>query len=100
MNSNENLIKVGDRIQKPVIKGYSTGVEEHIETFLVVEILDLGKGKLWAGGHMVGTTDPRGDLHLGREDHKTYIAPVDYFAVDHSDEPKGMLDMSKMKKVS
>lgn len=99
MNSNENLIKVGDRIQKPVIKGYSTGVEEHIETFLIVEIIDFGKGKLVAGGYMIDTTDPRGDLHLNREDHKTYVLEVDYFMTDHSNDG-GMLDLSKIKKVS
>ncbi|WMI34122.1 hypothetical protein SLAY_36 [Microbacterium phage Slay] len=99
MNNNENLIKVGDKIQKPVIKGYSTGMEEHIETFLVVELVTVGKNNvLWAGGHMIATTDPRGDLHLGREDHKTYILPVDYFTEEHVQE--GMLDITKIKKVS
>lgn len=98
MNSNEN-IEVGDKIQKPVIKGYSTGAEDHIETFLVTEIVTVGKkGVQWAGGHMIATTDPRGDLHLGREDHKTYILPVDYFATEHVQD--GMLDISKIKKVA
>ncbi|WNM67938.1 hypothetical protein SEA_ALBEDO_35 [Microbacterium phage Albedo] len=99
MNNNEN-IKVGDKIQKPVIKGYSTGMEDHIETFLVTELVTVGKKNvLWAGGHMIATTDPRGDLHLGREDHKTYILPVDYFTEEHSNEG-GMLDITKIKKVS
>lgn len=99
MNNNES-IKVGDRIQKPVIKGYSTGVEEHIETFLVTEIVSLGKKSvLWAGGHMIATTDPRGDAHLGREDHKTYILPADYF-MQPLEQGAGMLDVTKIKKVS
>ena len=73
---NEN-IKVGDRIQKPVIKGYSTGIEEHIETWLVEEVIPVGKrGVLWATGRVLETTDGRGE-GLNR---RGWVYPVDHFS--------------------
>ncbi|QOP66625.1 hypothetical protein SEA_LAHQTEMISH_34 [Microbacterium phage Lahqtemish] len=88
MNSNEN-IKVGDRIQKPVIKGYRSGAEEHIETYQVEELING-----WAAGVVVDSTDTR-NSDIGK---KTFILPVDYFTTEHVQE--GMLDVTKIKKVA
>ncbi|XAO35703.1 hypothetical protein SEA_SARBEAR_35 [Microbacterium phage SarBear] len=88
MNNNES-IKVGDRIQKPVIKGYRSGEETHIETY---EVLELING--WAAGVVVDSTDTR-NSDIGK---KTYILPIDYFTTEHVQE--GMLDITKIKKVS
>ncbi|QOP64863.1 hypothetical protein QDW36_gp34 [Microbacterium phage Avocadoman] len=66
-------VKVGDLIEKAVKKGYSTGIEEHVETYEVVLIEALGaKGVVWAMGHVVATTDGRGE-GLGK---RSPILPV------------------------
>ncbi|QJD53444.1 hypothetical protein QDW38_gp35 [Microbacterium phage Lynlen] len=71
-------VKVGDLIEKAVQKGYSTGLEDHVETYEVVYIEPLGtNGIVWALGHVVATTDHRGE-GLGR---RGPIMPVNENAI-------------------
>lgn len=72
MNSNEN-IKYGDRIEKTVVKGYSTGEETHIETYEVDGFEVVGRKQvLWAVGRIVDSTDTR-DSRIGK---RGFIQPV------------------------